>query len=318
MNDSYANLTHDAVLNAVETVIGEPLANLVIARNSYINRVYELIVKSSRQPLIVKFYRPGRWTVDQIQEEHTLLAKMQESELLVIPPMKIADKALFVYEGISFAIFPKMGGRALDEFTQDSWTQLGRLLGRTHALSQTLPSSTRIKWHPDEATKHHLDILLNDKHLPEDYRQPLERVVAQFLQVSRSLFSHEPLFLIHGDCHKGNLIHRPNEGVYLIDFDDCCVGPAVQDLWMLLPGTVMESPLEIDWFLEGYEVFRDFDRRSLALIPSLTIMRLLHFASWCALQTGDIGFRDHFPDWGTPRYWNELIREIQRLMIIEE
>ncbi len=317
MSNNYDALTHDAVLTAVEGVLGEPLANLVIPRNSYINRVYELTVKASRQPLIVKFYRPSRWSAEQILEEHALLERMQAQELLVIPPMRFNDKTLFDVDTIPFALFPKMGGRALDEFTQDGWIQLGRLIGRFHSLSQTQASSTRIKWTPSVATQHHLDILLADKHLPDDYRQPLERVVNQFLKAAQPLFEREPLFLIHGDCHKGNLIHRPHEGIYLIDFDDCCVGPAVQDLWMLLPGTAQDCPLEVDWFLEGYEVFRDFNRRSLRLIPHLTIMRLLHFASWCALQTADVGFRDHFSDWGTTRYWNELIREITKILNVE-
>lgn len=315
MKDSYSILSHDRVLSAVEAVIGEPLANLIIPRNSYINRVYEVTVKSSRQQLIAKFYREGRWTAEQILEEHALLHRMKAYDLLVIPPIAYNKQTLFFEGKIPFALFPKMGGRALDEFTQDGWIQLGRLLGRFHALSQTQPASSRIKWHPDIASQHHVEILLRDKHLPDDYREPLKRVVGQFLQIARRQFEKEPLFLIHGDCHKGNLIHRPDEGIYLIDFDDCAIGPAVQDLWMLLPGKPDESQLEIDGFLEGYETFRDFDRSALSLIPSLTIMRLLHFASWCALQTSDVGFRDHFPDWGTTRYWNELIRDIQSLMI---
>ena len=209
------------MLSAVESVIGEPLANLITTRNSYINRVYEVVVKSSRQQLIVKFYREGRWTTDQILEEHALLYRMKACELLVIPPRAFNGQSLFFVDKIPFAVYPKMGGRALDEFTQDGWIQLGRLLGRFHALSQTQQVSSRIKWHPDTASSRHLEILLNDKHLPEDYKEPLKRVVGQFLQIARRQFETEPLFLIHGDCHKGNLIHSPDEGVYLIEFDDC-------------------------------------------------------------------------------------------------
>lgn len=40
---------------------------------------------------------------------------------------------------------------------------------------------------------------------------------------------------LHGDLHPGNLLWNESGPVF-VDFDDCCSGPVIQDLWMLLPG----------------------------------------------------------------------------------
>jgi Ser/Thr protein kinase RdoA (MazF antagonist) len=147
--------------------------------------------------------------------------------------------------------------------------------------------------------------------IPHSHQQRFTEAVKTFIERSSILVKDEQLLVIHGDLHRGNLIHRPGEGIYIVDFDDMCVGPAIQDLWMLLPGTPEECPQELDWFIEGYETFRDFPYRALALIPALRTMRLIHFAAWCAIQRNDLDFADHFPDWGTLPYWTQLIRELQ-------
>jgi Ser/Thr protein kinase RdoA (MazF antagonist) len=311
MQDPWLSLSFDSILTQTEKVTGLNLSNLVIQRNSYVNRVYELSVKQSEQKLIIKFYRPGRWTSSMIKEEHDFLRTLTSAELPVIEPLIFNNKTLFNFNDINFTVFPKKGGRAIDELTEDSWTQVGRLLGRMHLIGKTIHNSNRIVWTPEKATKNSLNYLLKNNFIPKDYIASLERVAEFFMQQASVLFKQEPLFLIHGDCHLGNLIHRPNEGIYLVDFDDMCIGPAVQDLWMLLPGNANQCDKEINWFIEGYETFSSFNLNSLQLIPMLKVMRMIHFAGWCALQSNDVSFREHFPDWGSNQYWNQLIREIQ-------
>lgn len=311
MQDPWNTLTFDSILTETEKVTGLKLSNLVIQRNSYVNRVYELTVKQSNQKLIVKFYRPGRWTKQMIQEEHNFLFELASAELPVIVPLIFNKQTLFNFNDINFTIFPKKGGRAIDELNQDSWTLVGRLLGRIHLIGKPIQHSKRIIWTPEKATKKSLNYLLTNDFIPIDYMVSIERVADFFMQKASLLFKQEPLFLIHGDCHLGNLIHRPEEGIYLVDFDDMCIGPAVQDLWMLLPGNVNQCDKEINWFIDGYETFSSFNLQSLQLIPILKVMRMIHFASWCALQSNDASFKKHFPDWGSTQYWNQLIREIQ-------
>jgi Ser/Thr protein kinase RdoA (MazF antagonist) len=311
MNDPWERLTHDTILTAAEEASGLTLSNLILQRNSYINRVYELKVRQSEERIIIKFYRPGRWTKSMILEEHRFLLELSEAELPVIAPLIVNKKSLFTFDKIHFTLFPKMGGRALDELGKEDWLKIGRLLGRVHLIGDASPSSSRIKWSPQHATQKSIDYLLKNNHLPDNYIPGFKQVMKDFMAQSVALFEYEECFLIHGDCHLGNLIHRPGEGLYIVDFDDMSVGPAVQDLWMLLPGPPEQCEQEIDWFVEGYELFRDFNPQSLDLIPALKVMRLIHFASWCAMQSHDRHFQEHFPEWGTTTYWNELVRDIQ-------
>ncbi|MFC1517147.1 serine/threonine protein kinase [Candidatus Margulisiibacteriota bacterium] len=314
MQDTWKILDHDTILDTIESTIGEKLTSLLLQRNSYINRVYELEKADTKARLIVKFYRPGRWTKEMILEEHQFLDKLAEKELPVIPPLKYSNNSLFFLKNIPFAIFPKKGGRAFDEFDKDSWQEIGRLLARLHIVGETIKDHKRIIWRPDIATRQHLDLLLNKGHVPVEFKDSLKKIVDLFINKATPLFEKEKMFLIHGDCHKGNLIHRPGEGVFIVDFDDISVGPAVQDLWMLLPGSPEESELELGWFLEGYRTFGEFDQGSLSLVPALKIMRIIHYAGWCAMQSNDPDFKHHFPEWGTTKYWNGLIRDVQEIV----
>jgi Ser/Thr protein kinase RdoA (MazF antagonist) len=309
----WQTLNHDTILNAVEEVIQEKLSNLLLARNSYINRVYELEEHDSRKRFIVKFYRPGRWTKEMIYEEHRFLYELKDKDIPVIRPLQFGDRTLFDAGKIPFAIFPKMGGRALDEFDKDGWEELGRLLARIHLVGVLHQKSKRITWRPSIATQHHLEVLLETDYILPDFRNSLKNAADIFIKKAEPLFKDQEFILLHGDCHKGNLIHRPDEGIYIVDFDDICMGPPVQDMWMLLPDSPEKCENELNWLLKGYELFRPFDRRSLKLVPLLRGMRIIHFASWLAVQSREPGFAKHFPKAGTSRYWNELIKELQEI-----
>lgn len=306
-------LSHDKVLNAVEVTIGEKLSNLVLPRNSYINRVYELEKHASRERFIVKFYRPGRWTQEMIIEEHLFLAELYAKEIPVIPPIAFNKCTLFMADTIPFTIFPKKGGRALDEFDKDTWEELGRLLARIHLVGEQHKTSLRVTWRPQAATQAHLATLLDSEYLLKDFVPAFKNIAALFIEKADPKFLGHEAILLHGDCHKGNLIHRPGEGIHLIDFDDICFSPPVQDLWLLLPDTPEKSENELAWFFKGYETFRPFDIRSLELVPLLRGMRIIHFAAWLAVQSTEQTFKKHFPEAGTPRYWNELLKDLQEI-----
>lgn len=312
--NTWENLNQITILNEVEEAIQKPLSNVCLQRNSYINRVYEVEVAESKERLIAKFYRPRRWTVDMIRDEHALLFKLKAEELPVVPPLKWEGETVFMLENIPFAIFPKMGGRAIDEFDEELWTQAGRLIGRLHMISSRTSISNRIKWIPSIATASHLETLKTSSLIPEKFREPFFSISNMFVEKATTLFASTSLFPIHGDVHLGNFIYRPDEGIYLVDFDDACIGPAVQDLWMLLPDIPEHCEKELDWFIEGYETFHEFPRASLSLVPALRAMRLIHFAAWCSVQYNDPNFTYYFPEWGDTKYWNETTRTIQSIV----
>lgn len=305
-------LTHETIISIVEKTLIRPLGNLCLRRNSYVNRVYELETLDTKERYIVKFYRPGRWTEAMIREEHRFVQQLSAEDIPVIPPLVINNETLFMYENIFFTVYPKKGGRAIDEFDKPTWQNIGRILAKMHIVGERHASSERIVWRPNQVTENHATMLY--PLVPVTHQASFMRVVKELITMTEDAFAAEQLFVIHGDCHRGNFIHRPGEGIYIVDFDDMCVGPAVQDLWMLLPGTPEECEQELAWFFEGYETFREFPRDSLNLIPALRAMRLIHFSAWCALQRDDLDFADHFPEWGTTQYWGQLIRDVQETL----
>ena len=307
----FHNLTPDTIINLIEKSLGKPCTNLCRPLNSYINRVYELELDTG-EAVIAKFYRPNRWSRQALQEELDFLLKLTGLEIPVIPPLTLADQqTLGCHNDIYYAVFPKKSGRSSDEFTDDQWEEIGRLLGRVHAVSATQSASNRIVMTPNQSTRHHIEYLMHGGFIPHDLADHYQEVTNSLLATIEPRFADQETILIHGDCHFSNIIHRPGESFYLIDFDDMATGPPVQDLWMLLPGYAQDSRAEIEIFLEGYEIFRPFDRRSLKLIEPLRAMRYIHYSAWCAHQAADSTSSRLEPDWGTAEYWQREIRDLQ-------
>ncbi len=318
MENVWESLSHENIFKIVEAALGKKLSNILIRRNSYINRVFEIEEYDTRDRLIVKFYRPNRWTKEMILEEHAFINELASKDIPVISPIKVNNNSLFYFDSIPFAIFPKMGGRALDEFDEEAWKGIGRLIGRIHLIGAQHSTSKRITWRPTVATAHHVDVLIASGAMSDDFAKSFSTISKAFISFADPQFNDIQNILLHGDCHRGNFIHRPGEGVYIVDFDDMSMGPPVQDLWMLLPDVVEKSKNELEWFFDGYETFKPFDRKTLEIIPVLRGMRIIHFASWCAIQKDEPHFDKHFPDWGSKRYWNELIKDLQSIVYKED
>ncbi len=306
----FHNLGPDQVLGIVEDALQVPLTNLFRPLNSYINRVYEL-QQEDGTGLIVKFYRPHRWSAAALREEHAFLQELAEEEVPVIAPLRLADgSTLGSRRDVRFAVFPKRGGRSLDEFDDEQWLQLGRLLGRVHAVGARSPANARLLMSPTTSTRDQLRYLLDSPVVPPEVQEPLRQAVEAIISEIEPYFSSLTPIRIHGDCHFANVIHRPGESFFLIDFDDMVMGPPVQDIWMLLPGTPEEAVVEIDLLLEGYETFRPFDRRSLRLIEPLRAMRFIHYMAWCAHQVAADGMTRVIDDFGTDAYWRKEIADL--------
>ena len=205
--------------------------------------------------------------------------------------------------------FPKRGGRNFDAEGDEEWLRLGRLLGRLHLVAREGSSLERIRLDPSITTRSQIDELLGLVH--PDVRQEYEGLARGAVEQITPLFTGVSTLRLHGDCHRGNILDRQGEGLLLIDFDDMAVGPAVQDLWLLLPGRRNECRREIALLLEGYTEFSVFPWESLDLIEPLRFMRMVHFSAWCARQRYDEGFLRHFPDWGSRSYWVKELEDLR-------
>jgi Ser/Thr protein kinase RdoA (MazF antagonist) len=306
----FHSLTPDRVITLVEEALGTRCTNLFRTLNSYINRVYEL-EREDGSGLVVKFYRPGRWSREALQDEHDYLLGLTDAEIPVIPPLVCQDgSTLGCHEGIYFAVFAKKSGRSFDEYSHQQWLELGRLLGRVHSVGAKQDPKDRITMAPSKSTRDQLDYILAGDFIPPDLTAHFSGLADTLINEISPLFDNIEMIRIHGDCHFSNLIYRPGESFYIIDFDDMAVGPPVQDFWMLLPGYRGDSLLQINIFLEGYEVFRKFDRKTLRLIGPLRAMRYIHYMAWCAHQVAEDGLSRVAPDFGSREYWQQELRDL--------
>lgn len=310
VHPAFHGLSPDVVITLAEKALGLRCTNLCRPLNSYINRVFEL-ERGDGGGLIIKFYRPDRWTKEALHDEHDFLLELDALEIPVIAPLTLSDNTTLGLHGkIPFACFPKCGGRSFDEYTDDQWQELGRLIGRVHAVGATRPARHRLTLSPEHSTRAQVNALLSGDLIPADLRQEMRELTDTLIAEISPLFATTPMIRIHGDCHFSNIIHRPGQSFFIIDFDDMAMGPAVQDFWMLLPGPLPEALAEVEIFLEGYETFMKFDRRSLALIEPLRAMRFLHYIAWCAHQFREDGESRVAPNFGTRDYWQRELADL--------
>ena len=308
---AFHSLTPDRIITLVEKGLDRRLTNLCRPLISYINRVYELEAEDG-SGLVAKFYRPGRWSQDGLQDEHDFLLELAGQEIPVVAPLLLRDgKSLGSYENICFTVFPKMGGRSYDEYNDDQWLELGRLLGRTHNIGAMHLPKDRLTMAPDKSTRQQVDYILKGSFMPDDMLGRFKDLTDTLIAEISPMFSNREMIRIQGDCHFSNLIYRPGESFYIIDFDDMVVGPPVQDFWMLLPGYREESLAEIEMFLEGYEMFRDFDMGSLRLIEPLRAMRYIHYTAWCAHQFAEDGETRVNENFGSRQYWQTEMDDLE-------
>jgi Ser/Thr protein kinase RdoA (MazF antagonist) len=310
---SFDRLVPDMILPAVEAVSGLRLTNLLLALPSYINRVYELRAVDGTK-LIAKFYRPGRWSRDAILDEHGFVADCHETEIPVVPAMTLRNGSVIgEHEGFLLSIFPKRAGRQFEFVNDADWSRLGSLIARVHLCGGKRPAPHRVTIDPGQSLLTDVNYLRNHI-VPERFREQYIGGCMRLIEAGAPLFSGLERIRIHGDCHRGNILDRLEEGLLLIDFDDMAMGPPVQDLWLLLPDRAGISSREIELFLQGYERFRAFDRASLRCIEPLRAMRMVYFLAWCSRQTGDAQFRKNFPDWGSNQFWQREINDLREQM----
>ncbi len=311
MTAPFGPLTPDFVLSAVEAS-GLVCDGRLLTLNSYENRVYQVGIEDA-QPLIAKFYRPGRWSDEAILEEHAFLAELADAEIPAVPALAVGGSTLHHYEGFRVALFPRRGGRApeLDDPAVLGW--LGRFLGRIHAIGANKPFAHRPDLTIRSFGEEPRDELLASPFLPPELRETWRSVVDQALDGVRRCFERagaQPMIRLHGDVHGGNVLWT-DAGPHFVDFDDARNGPAVQDLWMLLSGDAPAMARQLDHVLEGYEQFADFDPASLHLVEALRTLRLIHYAGWIARRWDDPAFPAAFSWFDTPRYWQDMILSLR-------
>jgi len=311
----YQELTPDVVLDAVEQQ-GFVTSGHLLALNSYENRVYQIGLETG-DFVIGKFYRHPRWSDDAILEEHQFTLEFAEQEIPVVAPLvNSEERSLFNHQGFRFALYPRCGGHRPDLETAESLKHIGRLLGRMHAVGRQRAFAQRpqltVETFGHLAIKTLRDSALVPAEVTHNFFAAADALIEAIEQQMEALGSF-PQQRLHGDFHAGNLLQNP-EGLFVVDLDDCLMGPAVQDLWLLLDGEPDTMKQQLEPLLNGYETFAHFDISQLALIECLRGLRLLHYNAWIAKRWDDPTFPHHFPWFASPRHWEDQMIDLRQQM----
>jgi Ser/Thr protein kinase RdoA (MazF antagonist) len=326
----FDNLTPDVVLDALDSV-GLRGDGRLTALSSYENRVYQVALEDGSS-VVAKFYRPQRWSDVQIQEEHDFAAELMAAEVPVIGPLALQShvegavgglRTLHHFGGFSFSVSPRRGGRAPELDNAEVLEWIGRFLGRIHTIGAARPFAQRPTLDLASFGQESMQWLLANDKVPLDVQSrwttacegainliaghaTLTRARGQFDEQNDTI----ALIRLHGDCHPGNILWTPIEaaasagpGPHFVDLDDARMGPAIQDLWMLLSGDRAQRSRQLGALVDGYEQFRELDRRELVLIEPLRTLRLIHYSAWLARRWDDPTFPVNFPWFGSSDYW---------------
>jgi Ser/Thr protein kinase RdoA (MazF antagonist) len=306
---SFFSLTPERVLEAVEA--GGLEANPVCyPLNSFENRVYEVEL-ADRSRVVAKFYRPGRWSRQQILEEHAFLAELAAEEIPVCTIRPFPDgSTLKRIDGIDYCLSDRRGGRAPDELSDLDLARLGSFVGRMHAVGARRPAPSRPRLTPDHYVREALRRIDLQGSLTGPLRRRYFAIAEEIADVADRLLAGVPVHRIHADLHLGNVLFRDGE-LRVLDFDDMVTGPAVQDLWLALPGRGREVDQKREVLLSGYQRFRDFDRSTLRLVEPLRGLRLVRYAGWLARRFDDPAFRAGWPHFGTSDYWEREVADLE-------
>ena len=303
----YDALTPDMMLDAVES-LGFHCDGTFLALNSYENRVYQVGIEDS-VPVIAKFYRPGRWSEQAIQEEHDFTLSLAEHELPVVTPILRDNRSLHQYADFLFAVFPRQGGYWPELNNSDDRMQFGRLMARIHAIGASQSFQHRPTLTIENFGRESRNWLLEQNFIPPELINAYSSLTDDLLkQIERSfqLAGKIAHIRLHGDCHAGNILWT-SDGPHFVDLDDCRMGPAIQDLWMLLSGEREDRMIQLEDYLEGYTEFHDFNAAELSLIEPLRTLRLIHYAAWLGRRWHDPAFPRNFPWFNEQRYWEDHI-----------
>jgi Ser/Thr protein kinase RdoA (MazF antagonist) len=307
----FTSLSPDLILDGIESV-GLQVDSGLLALNSYENRVYQFH-DDDKTKYVTKFYRPQRWSKIQIQEEHDFAFELAEEELPIVAPLKFSGQSLFEFKGYHFALYPCKGGRIFEVDNLEHLEWMGRFIGRIHAVAGKTAFQNRPTYNKEEYLIQARETIVSSDFIPQYLNTAFFTILDQVIELASQQYQPTHEIRLHGDCHAGNILWT-DSGPHFVDLDDCRMGPAMQDLWMMLSGDRQQQTIQLDTLLTGYEEFCEFDSKEFALIESLRTMRVVHYMAWLCKRWQDPAFPHSFPWFNTQRYWEEQVLMLKEQM----
>jgi len=307
----FTSLSPDLIVDGLESA-GFNVDSGLLALNSYENRVYQFHDENLVK-YVTKFYRPERWSEKQIREELNFALELEAKELPLVAPLSVNGECLFNYQGYHFTVSPCRGGRIfeVDNLEQLEW--MGRFIARIHAVAAQKPFETRIALSTDDMLINSMKTIEASGFVPQSLNTAFFTILEQVIDLAVEQYKPKKQIRLHGDCHAGNIFWT-DDGPHFVDLDDCKMGPAIQDLWMMLSGERNEQLLQLDTLLAGYEEFFTFDSSELVLIESLRTMRVVHYMAWLCKRWNDPAFPRNFPWFDSEKYWEQQVLMLKEQM----
>ena len=307
----YDDLGPEVVLDAVES-LGLLTDGRLLALNSFENRVWQVGIEDG-EPVVVKFYRPRRWSDEAIAEEHAFALELAGGGLSVVAPERIGGATLHRHAGYRLAVFPRRGGHAPEPAHEPTLRRIGRTLGRMHAIGRAGRFEHRPELTIASRGREPVDWLVAQRWLPAHLEDSFSSLAEHLLEAIAAAFERAGDYRrirLHGDCHPGNILWRDDQA-HFVDLDDCLSGPAIQDLWMLISGERGDREQQLGWLIEAYREFCDFDPRELHLVEALRTLRMIYYQAWLARRWDDPAFPAAFPWFGEDRHWENVIGQLR-------
>jgi len=315
----FAKLDPTLIIDSVES-LGLQSDARIFALNSYENRVYQIGMedhaalgqKITGPKIIGKYYRPNRWSNEQILEEHQFSEELAQLEIPVVAPLQLNQQTLHQYKDFRFALYPQRGGRTAELDNPEHLEWIGRFLGRIHLAGASKPFEHRPQISVQDFAIDSMEYLLIHDFIPSYLLDAWQSLSNDLIKILKQRFEESTCtpIRLHGDVHRGNILWTDG-GPHFVDFDDCRTGPAIQDIWMLLSGDLIEQQQQLNHVLNGYFEFADLSPAELQLVEPLRCLRLMHYACWLARRWSDPSFPMNFPWFNTTNYWEQHVLELR-------
>ncbi len=311
-DDAFSSLTPDLIMDAVELTGNSPSGQFT-QLNSLENRVFDAETEDGGR-LILKFYRSSRWSDAAILEEHVFLRELEDSGAPVSAPLALKSGITLMKAGtFSFAAWKRFPGRIADEFSESMLHHAGRSLGLIHEVGSRGAFAERPALDASSLVLEPFQRLKESVSIPSDILPDYEEcalAAAKAIQTAASMPRHR----IHGDFHWGNILWAGDD-LKIVDFDDACVGPAVQDVWMIAPATDPEGVERRRVMLEGYRSVRPFQDEWLSAIGALKAARFIDYSAWIRQRFDEPVFASSFPGFGTREYWEAELKDLKAVLV---